>query len=729
MSTVRVDLSCDALPSDMRVIHARGTEAMNAFSRWDVEILCAEASLDLDAAIGAPASLGLGDGLEEVTRTISLVVTEVALEGEGRDGFHFIVRLAPPTWLLSLRAGYRAFLDRNVKEIVEEVLTDAGFADGQIWRLTGNYVKRPYTVQYGESEWAFIERLLADEGISYWFDATDDGAPQILFGDDPGSYDGIPGGTIGYEDGSGAVRGRHLSELEVFEVLTPTAVHVREYDVRAPDVFIDGNAGEGELEWFEYPASVLTAKNANERATARLEQLQRLKAHAIAHGNSTRFRPGRVVTVEGCADEWMNQEYIIVGLEHDVVLDAPGDRRQTGYHAKSLLVPKTKAYRPEPPKHAPRVPGLETALTTGASGQEIHVDDLGRVKLRFAWDRSGIVDDKSSYWVRCLQMGMGGSMLLPRVGWEVPVGYIDGDPDRPFVVGRIYNGMQVVPYGLPGASATTTLQSATSPGGGTTNEIRMGDSGGKQEMFVHATKDQTVTVGGSADSSVSVNETHDVGLSLSVNVTGSQTHTVGASQTVNIGQVQATNVKGSRTEMVGGMELIKVTGNRVVQVKGAYMELIGAAYVIQSNQSNYEVKGAYTQLVGGSMKTVAGLGASENTGGARTEIVGGSRSIKTIKGTSEKVIGVKSVTAGSTSEKAGAGIETNTKVAGKISVGGSATMKAGAEVLIEAASITIDVSGNIKAEALQIGGGKLKAKKGSTKVDGTITRQGGSKIG
>ncbi|WP_437646539.1 type VI secretion system Vgr family protein [Sorangium sp. So ce362] len=729
MNTVSVHLSCDGLPTDLNVVRAHGTEAMNAFSRWDVEILCTDAALDLDAAIGASAALGLVDDLEQVTRTVSLVVTEVVFEAEGREGFHFRVKLAPPQWLLGLRAGYRVFVDKNVREIVQAVLNDAGLGDGQVWRITGQYVKRPYCVQYGETEWAFIERILADEGISYWFDATDDGTAQLVFGDDLGSYDGVPGGSIQFEDGSGMVRGRHLSELEIVEVMTPTAVHLREHDVRAPDVFIEGKAGEGELEWFEYPASVLTAASATDRARARLEQLQRLKIHALAHGNSIRLRPGRVVTIDGCSDDWMNQEYLVVGLEHEVVLGSRDEQRHHGYQARALLVPKTRAFRPDVPRSAPRVPGLEPAMTTGPSGQEIHVDDLGRVKVRFAWDRSGVMDDRSSYWVRCLQMGMGGSMLLPRVGWEVPVGYIAGDPDRPFVLGRIYNGMQVVPYGLPGAKATTSLQSATSPGGGTTNEIRMVDSAGKQEMFIHAVRDQTVTVGGSADSSVSVNETHDVGLSLSVNVSGSQTHTVGASQTVNIGAVQSTDVKGSRTEMVGGMELLKVTANRVVEVKGAYTELIGAAYGIQCNQSNYEIKGAFTQLIGATMKTVAGLGATESTAAARTEIVGGSRSLKTSRGTSVTIIGTQSITAGSTSEKADAGVETNTKVAGKIDVGGAATIKAGGEVLIEASSITIDVSGNIKAQALHVGGGKLKAKKGSTQVHGTISRQGGSKIG
>jgi type VI secretion system secreted protein VgrG len=372
--------------------------------------------------------------------------------------------------------------------------------------------------------------------------------------------------------------------------------------------------------------------------------------------------------------------------------------------------------------------GIETAVTTGPRGEEIHVDDLGRVKLRFPWDRSGITDDRSSAWARCLQMNLGGAMLLPRVGWEVPVAYIDGNPDRPFVLGRLYNATAVTPYALPAAAATTTLQSATSPGGGSTNELRMSDVAGGQEMFVHASKDQSVAVGGNARTTVSGDETHDVGLALGVSVHGSQTLTVGASQSVNVGGSYATAVKGARSESIGGAEIVSVTANRTVAAAGAYAEVVGGFYGLQCNQSNTQVKGGFAQGIGGAMVLAAGHGTSESVAALRTLVVGGVRNIVAAGACEESVRGSKTVTAGPVRETAAGNVATKVLASGSVKVGGSATLTAGGDFVVEAPSITLDVSGSLSAGDLSIAGGTLKATSGTTLVKGTIKRQGGAKV-
>ncbi len=448
-----------------------------------------------------------------------------------------------------------------------------------------------------------------------------------------------------------------------------------------------------------------------------------------AKSDCVRLQPGRVLTITDCADEWMNGDHLVVAAEHTQTepTRAAGAADSTTYSNRLTLVPwGQRAFRPDLPRSAPRVQGVEPATTTGPSGQEIHVDDLGRLKIRFPWDRSGVTDDGSSYWVRALQMNMGGTMVLARVGWEVPVMYMHGNPDQPFVLGRTYNATAVVPYGLPGAAATTTFQSATTPNDGTTNELRMGDSAGGQEMFLHATKDQTVVVGGSAKTNVSANETHDAKLALIADIKSSQSLTIGASQNVDVGTNYAIDVKGSRSETVGAMENIKVTANRRVNVGGAYTELIGALYGIQCNQANCSVKGAYTNLIGGTMGLAGGLGVSETVVAARTEVVGGAKSLTSLGGTSEHVMGIKSVTAGATMEKAGGEVATKTKVAGSIKVGGTANMKSGAAFVIDAASITIKAS-KLDAGPLKLDG-TLQVKSGKLKAKGTIHRKGGAKL-
>ncbi|MEJ7732526.1 MAG: type VI secretion system tip protein TssI/VgrG, partial [Polyangiaceae bacterium] len=722
MPSVFVQLACEALGTDHRTVAVVGTEAMNALPRWEVHVLTPAPDLDSEAIVGATATLSLVDEIEGSVRVIGLVVTDVAFQGVGRDGAHWSVTLSSLAWFTTLRSGYRVFLDKTTKEIVDEMLADAGVpADRLVWRLSGAYQPRLQTVQYDESDWAFVTRLLADDGISHWFDDLDDQGPVLVLADDAGSHDGILGeGVVPYEDPGGTFGHRTFYGLSVTRVAAHTAVSVRDYDVRAPAVFIEGEAGEGTLEHFEYPACVLDSDAAAQRAQVRLEQLQRFALHAEAVGNCIRIQPGRVVEIAGCTDDWMNGKYLVVGAEHEVAAGTRADVGGTPYMVRAIMVPaEAMAHRPDIPRRIPRASGVEPAFTTGPPGEEIHVDDLGRLKLRFPWDRSGIEDDTSSYWARCLQANMGAAMALPRVGWEVPVAYIDGNPDRPFVLGRAYNGTAILPYGLPGGAATTTFQSATSPGDGTTNELRVGDSGGGQEMFLHATRDQTVTVGGSATTSVDVDETHDINLALLTTIGASQSHTVGSNQSLNVGTSYVTNVAGSRSEMIGAMESIKVTANRVVAIKGAYNELVGALYGLQCNQANYTIKGAYTQLIGGTLAIQAGMGTSQTVAAARSEVVGGSRTINASRGMSASVIGAMAVTAGATKESAGGDWEVQVKAARSMTVGASAKIGAGGAVVFEAPQITVDVSGKIKAGAMQIGGGKLKAKSGTTGLKGT----------
>ncbi len=728
MRTTRIELSCTALPADSRILRARGIEAVSALSRWELRILSADPDVDVEGIVGASIALRLVDEAEGTQRDMALIISDAAYVGEGRDGSHYDLELGPPEGLLAHRSGYRIFLDKTTKEIVAEVLQDAGIAAGQVvWRLSAPYEKRLHCVQYDETEWSFIERLLAEEGISYWFEFDDSDKLVLVLADDKSAYEGIRGSVVvPYRDPSGAVAYRHFFELGFTEAMTVTKVSVRDYDVRAPDVHVDGSAGTGDLEHFEYPANVLTQAAADARAKARLEQLQRFKLRGEGRSDCIRIQPGRVVEVSDCVDGWMNARYLVVEVEHTIDEPAPNDSTSRAYQNRAVLVPHGEvAFRPDLARDVPCVTGVEPAVTTGPGGDDIHVDDLGRLKVRFPWDRSGIMDDKSSYWVRCLQMNMEGSMLLPRVGWEVPVAYVDGNPDRPLVLGRVYNATAVVPYGLPAASATTTLQSATSPGGGTTNEIRMGDGAGKQEMFIHATKDHTVFVGGSATTSVSVDETHDVGLSLIADIKASQSLTVGGAQSVNVGTDYAITVDGSRTEMVGGMEANKITANRVVTVGGAYAELIGGLYGIQCNQSNTGCTAAFTQLIGGSLNVVGGLGVAQTVLAARIELVGGSKSLVSLGGVSDSVTGVKNLTSGPMKETAGGAIGTGTKAAGSIKVGASASLTASGPIVLEAPTITIEAA-SLKTNEVTISGGAVNVKKGTTFGQGHHQAPGGS---
>ena len=350
------------------------------------------------------------------------------------------------------------------------------------------------------------------------------------------------------------------------------------------------------------------------------------------------------------------------------------------------------------------------------------------MRVRFFWDREWPDDDRSSLPVRVLQNNLPGSMLIPRVGWEVPVAYVDGSPDRPFVLGRLYNGASPVPCALPSKKATSTLQSATSPSDGSTNEIRFADDAGGMETYVHATMNQTITVGGSATTTVGVTETHDVKKSSGLHA-ATQTITVAGKQTFVVGADAGVKIKGARTETIAAMERTGVIATRIVDCAGSYHELVGGLYTLQCNTASAAVQGAYLQAIGGSAAYISGLGVHQSAAGGRSEAVSGSKAIVASSAFAESTKGLKKISAGAVTLDGAGGVFTNAASAA-ISVGGSATISAGGTLVFDARSITITAGGGITAS----GGstltmkGKLGASGGKTKVDaGTFEKAGDAK--
>ncbi|AGP39620.1 hypothetical protein BE04_07870 [Sorangium cellulosum] len=732
MNHIDVRLACEPLEGCV-VLELLGREAMDALSSWEV-VVTIPGEVDLAALLRAPATLAIIDPAEGSARLVRLLIIEASFDlRHGRDRV-CALRLSDPPWLLTQRGGYRVFVEKTTEQIVTEVLTGAGIPATAIEpRLASAYPLRAQCVQYAEAEWAFVERLLADEGISYWFETTPEGEHLIVFGDGTESHDGIEGGvTLPYAGPTGTeLSSRALFSLEWEERVVTDRVTVRDFDVRHPGVYVDGHAGEGELGWLEYPAGVTTLEAATARAERRLEQLQRDRVTVTGESDCSRLKPGRIVEIAGA--ELFEQRMLITEVSHRFARPLPDGGRAVPYGNRITLRPTRSSdsgdlppYRPAL-RPAPAVEHLDSAVITGPPGEEIHVDDLGRVKLRFLWDRAGIQDDRSSHWTRCLQLPVGASMFLPRVGWEVTVGYLDGSPDRPFVLGRVYNATAVAPYPLPAASATTSFQSWTTPKSGMTQEIKMVDDAGRQEFFVHASRDFSVKVGGSETIRVDGDEEHFVGLSLTSEVLGSHFAGIAAMQTVDVGQEMLLSVEGSNQELIGGAELVNVTGNRAVLADSACVEVIGAGYTLLCNQSNVHTAGACTRVVLGTTSLTGGLGVTESVAAARTYVCRGSRTI-TCSGYAESVLGGKRSKVGAVNERAAGnvGVEASS---GSITAG-TVEIHAGGKVSISAPMVTIDVTGSIEAGTLKLGGGKLTTSGSMTEVSGgTTTRSGGGKVG
>jgi len=713
----QAELRLDGLEG-AEVVRLRGREAMNERSAFVVDVLHPDPRLDPAALVDRDAVLGLAD-MSGFTTTFHLVALEVSHRGHLRGKDRYRVALGPPAERLALRVSHAIFQEKTAQEIVAELLLRAGIAASQArWRLAGQYAKRTYTVQYGESEWALIARLLADEGINHWFDQDDDG-PLFVFGDHPSSHEGIegPSPVVPFEGVSG--RGQTAFAFHALRrswSIVSTRASLRDINVQNPGVPVDGEAGEGALEVFEYPSGLVIPDAADARARVRLEQLGRHRSTLVGESGNARLRAGRVVEIAGAADACFSGRFLITAVEHELDQASREQGRGTPYRNRVTLVPfaPDAPYRPEIPRARPVVSGIESAIVTGPAGEEIHVDDLGRIKVRFFWDRSGVRDDKSSRWVRTLQMNLTTPQMLPRVGWEVPVVYENGDPDRPFVLGRLYNGGAAPPCALPGERATSTLQSATSPSDGTTQEIRMGDDGGSEHTFVHATKDQTVSVGGSHSIKVGANRLDTVQKGQQLIVDGAQTTTIAGNQSVVVGADGNIVVKGARSESIGGSENIGVTGTYKTTVDGAYVEQIGALYSLRCNEYNAKIQGAFTQVIGAALSTTAGLGSNQSVAGARTELVSGVRSFAAGLAYADGTMGRKSITAGAASESADAKVAFKAGARATLQAGGALSLEGGGSIVFEANTISV------KAATLTAKGGSTMRLAGAMKSSSKV---------
>jgi type VI secretion system secreted protein VgrG len=707
--------------NDPLVLELSGREAINELHRFEVQVAVKPVDADLVTLLMAPVTVLFEDVHEGTQRAIPLVITEVESIGK-EPGYRETLGLVlePPCAVFRETSGYRVFVQKTSQQIVDALFAQNGLPTLIEWRLSGSYGVRPHCNQYDETDLAFFERLLADEGWSYWYD-PDGTTPRLVIGDYIESYAGIDDPNIvPYSDTSGLEAVRHIDQLTVSDEVPCAKVMLRNHDPRRPLKPIDGLAqGSGFGFYFEYPARATSDAEAKSKAAARLEQLARWSRRAQARSNVHRLTAGRRLVVDGCGEQDMNTQYTVVEVTHHYVHE-----EADSYFNEVAMVPAPLFFRPAPPVW-PAIPSLEPAVTTGPSGEEIHVDDMGSVTMRMPWDRSGIMDDKSSWWMRTVQPNLSGIQILPRMGWEVPVMYQRGDPDRAIVLGRLYNGQTALPHTLPAAKATTNFGSATTPGGGSSNSITMGDTAGSQGYSVNASKDHTCWVGGARTTSVAGNLDHSVGLSLRVGIKGDQTTTVGADQSVDVGTESATTVKGARTVLVGGVEQGKVKGNRSVMT-GPYSESVGAVHGILCNQHNSQVLGAYLQNVGAAAALEAALGSGETVLGARAHHVGGALSY-TVAKYIEGGIGPKTVTAGASSVTAGAEVATHSGV-GTLSCGSLTATASGDVVVVATGDLTVDISGDIKTPGGTIGGGKITITSGGEKLDGTTKRSGATVI-
>ena len=628
--------------------------------------------IDLDTLVGQGASLAIESGLafaHEAKRTWSGVcrhAAQIRAEPTGLSTYEIVI--VPSLWLLTQRRDHRVFQHLSIPDIVDRVLSRWGI--DPIWRVDrGAYPKLEHKVQYGESDHAFLGRLLEEAGITFTFATgdSDDGAP--IFAD--ALHRASPRApALPFVDSPSESSEREMvTELGLRHEVRPGGYAIRDHDFRNPAFAHlaeaqDPGAPDARLTQYHYDPGAFLIEGgsagdtpvADDKGVARVKmeegraraarflQAERTGARAVSfRTNAMDITPGLVIHIEGHPHQDLAGATGLL-ITEAIFEGAMGEEWTRRARAVFTDVP----YRPPRLSPKPTVEGVQSATVVGPAGEEIHTDEFGRVRVELPWDREGKRDDGSSCWIRVAQGWAGtgfGIITIPRVGQEVLVGFLDGDPDLPIIVGRVFNAENVVPYKLPSHRTRSTWKSRTSPGGDGFNEIMMDDSAGGELVWVQAQKDLRKLV------------KHD--------------------ETVTIGNDREKLVKGDEREMTGGNRDEVTGGNRVEITEG------DRTTVIEAERRELVLGDAIERIEGDELRYVGG-DQHLAVDGKKRELVKGDSHL-TVKGDSaEKVGKTRSLQAGS--HQIGTG--THAVSASKV-----IHLKSAAKVVIEAPDVTIKAAG------------------------------------
>jgi type VI secretion system secreted protein VgrG len=611
-------------PDVLLLRNMAGTERLSAPFEYDLTLLSENVDIAAKELLGTPVTVALAlrdDGEER--RFFNGYVSRFAQVGF--DGSFALYRgtVVPWLWFLSRRSNCRIFQEKTVLEIVKTIFRDDhGFTDFEE-RLSGTYRKWDYCVQYRETDLNFVSRLLEHEGIYYFHEHTD-GKHTLVLADGYSAHAPVDGyERIPYypPDATALRESEHVNDWSVANEVRPGAFAHTAFDFTAPrkDLQVRSTNPKGHplsgLELFDYPDDYREKGAGEEYARVRLQETQ--VDHEVATGaaNARGLACGALFTLSGHFREDQNREHLVTAvhcsLQSDLFASGGELPDDEVFRCRFEVVDAQAPYRPTRRTPKPFVQGPQTAIVVGKSGEEIWTDKYGRVKVQFHWDRYSKADETSSCWVRVAQVWAGkgwGGLSIPRIGQEVIVDFLEGDPDQPIVTGRVYNGECMPPYPLPGDQTRSTLKSCSSKGGGGFNEIRLEDKKGSEQIFVHAEKNH--------DQRVKNDAFEWIGHERHLIVGGDQLEQVGGDKHLTVAGDQNEAVDGT-VSLDAGTDLQQRVGMNAALDAGMEIHLKGGMNVVIEAGVSITLKaGGGFVVVGPAGVTISGIPVLINSGGS-----------------------------------------------------------------------------------------------------------------
>jgi type VI secretion system secreted protein VgrG len=491
--------------SPLRLIRMIAKEEVSRPFEYVADLLSEKDDVDPTKLLGK--SMTIQVRLADRKRYFNGLVSNFAYLGmeSGYSSYRAVLR--PWYWFLSRNADCRIFQDVTVRDVFEKVVRDTHSFSDFSWKLTSNYKSREYCVQYRESDFDFVSRLLEEEGIHYYFEHSESKHMMVL-ADSNNGFSPIQGNSeqgvkIPFRaPGEAGLEAEHISEWQVLHEVQSGAVALDDFDFKKPRVELLNRSAiprqheRAQFEVFDYPGRYLQTSEGEQLAKVRIQELQSKFKRLSGASDHRSLTPGVIFKLTEYPRASENAEYVVLKTEIQVEsaeIEQMRPDAENRFAVKFVALPKQDPFRPARLIPKPIVHGPQTAVVVGKAGEEIWTDKYGRVKLQFHWDREGKSDENSSCWIRVSQIWAGknwGSMHIPRIGQEVVVSFLEGDPDRPLVIGRVYNEDLMPPYPLPDNQTQSGILSRSTKSGTpeTYNELRFEDKKGEEMVYIHSQK-------------------------------------------------------------------------------------------------------------------------------------------------------------------------------------------------------------------------------------------------
>ncbi|MGL4238477.1 type VI secretion system Vgr family protein [Tabrizicola sp.] len=671
-----------ALGDKLLFAQMEGFDEISQCYRYETGLISKDINLKAEDILGTPVTITVRAG--EAKRYFHGIVAEFAFHEYREDYAHYRAVLRPWLWFLTNRSDNRIFQKKSVVEIIEEVFKPHANVKVEK-RLKKSYPPREYCVQYRETDLDFVQRLMEHEGIFYHFDHAD-GEHTLVLSDANSSVKDAEGfGTIKFRGEAGNVIGQDdviTSLLPRSSVRSGTYVHT-DYDFKKPPTDLMTKSDDPkphELaagEQYHYPGDYIEIGQGEPLAAIRLQEAQAPHVRVDATGNVRGLWSGVSFQLEEFERAADNQKYLVLRSDYEMWDDqyrAGMQREGEGFGVRLKLQPLSLTFRPERRTPKPLMSGPQTAVVVGPSGEEIFTDEYARVKVQFHWDRLGGKDENSSCFVRVSSVWAGsgwGFIQIPRIGQEVIVDFLEGNPDMPIITGRVYNASQMPPYGLPANATQSGWKSNSSPGGGGWNELRFEDKAGSEEVYFQAQKDHNELIKNNESRTVGNDFAEDVGHDAKQDIGNNRTETVGNDKSVKVGHDRTVGIGNNDTETVGVDRSLTVGSNETISVGSNSTETIGLNHT-------QTVAVAQTITVGAARVDSVGATETRSVGAAQTNTIGATRAVTVGASQSHSIGSDDSWTIGSNRGVTVAGNET-------MSVGGNQSETVSGDVALKIA--------------------------------------------